>query len=94
MQFLLFFEITDAQQAKALPHLELGIVIGKLALVKGGLVPTLAHYDAASNILEDVPSVAVRILQRSFAYCHFVPAGKQRNSFVLVFGTKGSKSCR
>lgn len=53
----------------------------------------LAYFDAASNVIENVLSVAVPLLQSTFTSDHFGPPRKQLNSFVLESGKNVTKSC-
>lgn len=68
------------------------IVLVKSESVMAGFVPAPASHDAASNAIEDVPSVSIPVLQRIFAPDHCGPKEKQLNSFVLVSGTNGTSS--
>lgn len=87
----LLFEVTHAEWPDALPH-QLEIVIVKSFFGKCGLVPTLAYYDAASNIFEGVPIVSVPVLQRIFASDHFGPTGKRLNSLLSASSKNEPKS--
>lgn len=61
-------------------------------VVISGIVPTRTYYDAASNIIANVPPEGVLFLQNS-PLDHFGPTGKKQYSFVFVSYSNGPKSC-
>lgn len=59
----------------------------------GGFVTALGNYDAASNTIVDIPSVAALVLQRGFGADLFWLTGTQQNSWFLVHSKNVSRSC-
>lgn len=55
-----------------------------------GFVPSLAYQDAASNVVEDISSVATSVLRSLFASDYFWSTEEEQNSFLPASNKNGA----
>lgn len=76
-------EITHADLPEAPSHQVRGFIV-KPGFVVDGFVPALTYNDAAYSVTQDVPGVAVCVLQRVSATDHLGTSRDQLTSFMFV----------